>query len=43
MEHLNGIVFIDPIQHLCVGFKDVRDDEFWVRGHMPDYPILPAF
>ena len=25
-------------QHLFIGYKDVRHDEFWVRGHMPDYP-----
>jgi 3-hydroxyacyl-[acyl-carrier-protein] dehydratase len=42
MEHLNGILFVDPAQHLVVGFKDVRDDEFWVRGHMPSYPLLPG-
>jgi 3-hydroxyacyl-[acyl-carrier-protein] dehydratase len=42
MEHLNGILFLDAEQHLVVGFKDVRADEFWVRGHMPDYPLLPG-
>jgi len=42
MEHLNGILFIDDSQHLIVGYKDVRPDEFWVRGHMPDYPLLPG-
>src|SRR5204862_303897 len=24
------------------GYKDVGTDEFWVRGHMPDYPLLPG-
>jgi 3-hydroxyacyl-[acyl-carrier-protein] dehydratase len=42
MEHLNGILYVDPTQHLVVGYKDVRADEFWVRGHMPDYPLLPG-
>lgn len=42
MEHLNGILFVDPSQHLVVGYKDVRPDEFWVRGHMPGYPLLPG-
>ena len=42
MEHLNAIVAIDPSQHLIVGFKDVRADEFWVRGHMPNYPLFPG-
>jgi 3-hydroxyacyl-[acyl-carrier-protein] dehydratase len=42
MEHLNAIVHLDPAQHLVAGYKDVRPDEFWVRGHMPDYPLLPG-
>jgi 3-hydroxyacyl-[acyl-carrier-protein] dehydratase len=42
MEQLTAIVFIDPEQHLLVGYKDVSHDEFWVRGHMPEYPLLPG-
>jgi 3-hydroxyacyl-[acyl-carrier-protein] dehydratase len=42
MEQLTAIVHIDSDQHLIVGYKDVRPDEFWVRGHMPDYPLLPG-
>jgi len=25
-----------------IGFKDVRDDEFWVRGHIPGRPLFPG-
>jgi len=42
MEQLDGIVFIDAQNHIIAGYKDVRADEFWVRGHMPDYPLLPG-
>ena len=42
MEQLDAIVFVDPTQHLVAGYKDVRPDEFWVRGHMPDYPLMPG-
>ena len=42
MEHLDGILLLDPIKQIIVGFKDVREDEFWVRGHMPGYPLLPG-
>jgi 3-hydroxyacyl-[acyl-carrier-protein] dehydratase len=42
IEQLNGIVLLDTERHLIVGYKDVRGDEFWVRGHMPDYPLLPG-
>jgi 3-hydroxyacyl-[acyl-carrier-protein] dehydratase len=42
MEQLTAIVFIDPQRHLIAGYKDVGTDEFWVRGHMPGYPLLPG-
>jgi 3-hydroxyacyl-[acyl-carrier-protein] dehydratase len=42
MEQLDAIVYVDRAQHICIGYKDVRDDEFWVRGHMPGYPLLPG-
>lgn len=42
MEQLTGIVHIDPERQIIVGFKDVKPDEFWVRGHMPGYPLLPG-
>jgi 3-hydroxyacyl-[acyl-carrier-protein] dehydratase len=42
MEQLTAIVYVDPEQHIVVGYKDVGPDEFWVRGHMPGYPLLPG-
>ncbi len=42
MEHLNGIIHLDLDEGVAVGFKDVRDDEFWVRGHVPGRPLLPG-
>jgi 3-hydroxyacyl-[acyl-carrier-protein] dehydratase len=42
MEHLNAIVYVDRDKHIVVGYKDVGADEFWVRGHMPGYPLLPG-
>jgi 3-hydroxyacyl-[acyl-carrier-protein] dehydratase len=42
MEMLTAVVYIDPSQHLMIGYKDVREDEFWVRGHMPGYPLMPG-
>lgn len=42
MEHLDGIVMLDPSKQVLVGFKEVRETEFWVRGHMPGYPLLPG-
>jgi 3-hydroxyacyl-[acyl-carrier-protein] dehydratase len=42
MEQLHAIVYVDREQHLIVGYKDVTADEFWVRGHMPGYPLMPG-
>jgi 3-hydroxyacyl-[acyl-carrier-protein] dehydratase len=42
MEQLDAIVYVDRAEHVCIGYKDVRADEFWVRGHMPDYPLMPG-
>jgi 3-hydroxyacyl-[acyl-carrier-protein] dehydratase len=42
MEQLTAIIYMDREEHVIAGYKDVRPDEFWVRGHMPDYPLLPG-
>lgn len=42
MEQLDAIVFLDTTQNIVAGYKDVRHDEFWIRGHMPDYPLMPG-
>lgn len=42
MEQLTGIVYENFDEKTCVGYKDLTDDEFWVRGHMPGLPLLPG-
>jgi len=42
MEQLTAIVYENRENYSCVGYKDVRADEFWVRGHMPGAPLLPG-
>lgn len=42
MEHLNAVVYADASLGRIVGYKDVRDDEFWVAGHIPGRPLLPG-
>ena len=42
MEHLDGVSLLAVDEGLVAGWKDVRDDEFWVRGHLPDRPLLPG-
>jgi len=41
-EMLTGIVHLDPAKRLIVGFKDMRDDDFWTRGHMPGFALFPG-
>jgi 3-hydroxyacyl-[acyl-carrier-protein] dehydratase len=42
MEQLTAVVLDNPVRHLCVGYKDIAEDEFWVGGHMPGMPIMPG-
>ena len=42
MEQLTAIVYDDPGSNICVGYKDIGPDEFWIRGHMPGMPLMPG-
>ncbi len=42
MEQITAIVDIDTTEGVVVGYKDVGADEFWARGHLPDYPLMPG-
>jgi len=42
MEQLTAIVYDDVERGVIVGYKDLADDEFWVRGHMPGMPLMPG-
>ena len=42
MEQLTAIVHEDCPKKICVGYKDVTHEEFWIRGHLPDMPLMPG-
>jgi 3-hydroxyacyl-[acyl-carrier-protein] dehydratase len=42
MEQLTAICYEDPQNNVCVGYKDLSPNEFWVRGHMPGMPLMPG-
>lgn len=42
MRQLDGILFEDEASVRVVGFKDTSEDDFWVRGHMPGFPLMPG-
>jgi 3-hydroxyacyl-[acyl-carrier-protein] dehydratase len=42
MEQLTAIVHDDPETGICAGYKEITENEFWVRGHMPGMPLMPG-
>ena len=42
IEQLSGILKFEPENKLIIGYKDVKEDEFWVRGHIPGNPLMPG-
>ena len=42
MQQLDGILWCDREESKILGYKDVTDNEFWIRGHIPDRPLMPG-
>jgi 3-hydroxyacyl-[acyl-carrier-protein] dehydratase len=42
MQQLDGILWFDKEKRLILGYKDVTENEFWVRGHIPGRPLMPG-
>lgn len=42
IEQLTAIVYENLETHVVAGYKDIREDEFWVSGHMPGMPLMPG-
>jgi 3-hydroxyacyl-[acyl-carrier-protein] dehydratase len=42
MEQFDAVVLVDPERHVIAGYRDVRPDEFWVRGHFPQRALFPG-
>ena len=42
MQQLDGILWYDKEERLVLGYKDVTEDEFWIRGHIPGRPLMPG-
>jgi len=39
---LDGIVYSDDEARVFAGYHDVRQDAWWVRGHVPGRPLFPG-
>lgn len=42
MQQLDGVLWYDKEKYLILGYKDVTENEFWIRGHIPGRPIMPG-
>ena len=42
MEQLTAILYEDVSRYACAALKEITDQEFWVRGHMPGMPLMPG-
>ena len=42
MAQLTAITLFDKEKMIVAGYKDVREDEFWIRGHLPGFPLMPG-
>ena len=39
---LDRIIHIDEERQVAVAVREVREDEFWVKGHIPGRPLVPG-
>ena len=42
VQLLDGILMLDRERQIIVGFSRIRQDAFWVRGHIPGRPLMPG-
>jgi 3-hydroxyacyl-[acyl-carrier-protein] dehydratase len=42
MQQLDGILWYDKEKACVLGYKDVSQKEFWIRGHVPGRPLMPG-
>lgn len=42
MQQLDAIVWYSDDPCRMIGYKDVTENEFWVRGHIPGRPLMPG-
>jgi len=41
-ELLSGIVHVDDEIDAAIAVKEITENEFWVRGHIPGRPLMPG-
>ena len=41
-QQVTRVCYFDPDEKIIVAVREIKADEFWVRGHMPGRPIFPG-
>jgi 3-hydroxyacyl-[acyl-carrier-protein] dehydratase len=39
---LDGIHHVDTGKKIIIGYRDIKEGEFWTRGHFPGRPMFPG-
>lgn len=42
MEQIDAVVYENPDRFICVGYKDVTMNEFWISGDVRGTRVMPA-
>ena len=42
MQQLDAVVWYDKKKFFALGYKDITENEFWIRGHIPERPLMPG-
>lgn len=47
IPHRDPFLLIDEVEEMEVGkrivaYKHIREDEYWFKGHFPEYPVTPG-
>tara|TARA_X000000368_G_C22911956_1_gene659010 strand:- start:405 stop:878 length:474 start_codon:yes stop_codon:yes gene_type:complete len=42
MRQLDYVAYLNETNTLAVGIKKIKDDEFWIPGHIPGRPLYPG-
>lgn len=42
MQQLDGVLWYNKDKYLILGYKDITENEFWIRGHIPGRPLMPG-
>ena len=42
MQQMDAVIWYDKKKYFALGRKDITENEFWIRGHIPDRPLMPG-